>query len=125
MPTTTTIITVPGALKDVGILQVKALKKVKVDKTEKVEIEVRNFSNTTQTRSVSLSFNGIDVSGSPQSVTLKGQTTVVVKFKVLFSTPGTGALQASLFPADANPTNDMKTVIVRVGDKDKDKNKDK
>jgi Zn-dependent metalloprotease len=77
-----------------------------------------------QTRSLSLTLNGVPVSGSPVSVTLTKHDEVKVKFDVLFSTAGTATLRASLSPADVNPANDTKTETVKVtghGDgKDKD-----
>ena len=48
-----------------------------------------------------------------------------VKFDVLFNTPGTATLEASLFPGDSNPGNDAKTVNLIVGDKGKNKDKSK
>jgi len=86
-------------------------------------------NKTPQTRSLSLTLNGVPVSGSPVSVTLTNNKEVKVKFDVLFGTPGTATLRASLSPADVNPANDTKTEIKIVGpahghDKGKDKGKD-
>jgi hypothetical protein len=80
---------------------------------------------TPQTRSLSLTLNGVPVSGSPVSITLKMGQEVHVKFDVLFAAPGTATLQASLSPHDVNPANDTltETVIVKSG-KDKEKGKD-
>jgi hypothetical protein len=89
-----------------------------------VEVKVKNFSDSTQTRNVSLFLNGVNT-GIGQLITLQKGKEVTVKFNVHFSTPGTSVLEATLFPNDVNPANDTKTMTVKVKDKNKDKDKDK
>jgi len=88
---------------------------------------IKDFSKTPQTRSLSLTLNGVPVSGSPVSITLTNNKAVKVKFNVLFATPGTATLRASLSPHDINPANDTKTEIKVIGPgpgQDKDKGKE-
>ena len=80
---------------------------------------------SSQTRSLSLTLNGVPVNGSPVSVTLTKHDEVKVKFDVLFGAAGIATLQASLSPADSNPANDTKTETVRVTAHGDDKDKDK
>jgi hypothetical protein len=87
--------------------------------TRKVEVVIKDFSKknnkTSQTRSLSLTLNGVPVSGSPVSITLTNNKAVKVKFNVLFGTPGIATLSASLSPTDINPANDTKTEIKIIG----------
>jgi hypothetical protein len=118
IPSTTTT-TIRGTLPDVGIVEIKgAPKRIDAGKVRKVEVIVKNYGNSTQTRNVSLFLNGTPV-GPGVSVTLAKGKEQGVKFDVQFNTPGTDALKASLFPGDSNPDNDTKTMTVIVQDKGK------
>jgi hypothetical protein len=103
--TTTTVIRLP----DVGILSVQAPDGIATGETRKVEVVIRNFSRTPQTRSLSLTLNGVPVSGSPVSVTVTRNDTVT--FNVLFEKPGIATLRARLSPGDVNRANDTETEI--------------
>ena len=81
--------------------------------TKKVQVSIRNFSRTPQTRSLSLTLNGVSVSGSPVSVTVTRNDTVT--FNVLFEKPGDAVLRARLSPRDVNPANDTDTLIKIIG----------
>jgi hypothetical protein len=72
---------------------------------------------------VSLTLNGVPVSGSPVSVTLNKGQEINVKFTVTFTTPGNSVLTATLSPSDVNPANDTKTKTVKVKNNGKDKDK--
>jgi hypothetical protein len=100
-------------LPDVGILNVTAPDEILAGQTKKVQVSIRNFSRTPQTRSLSLTLNGVPVSGSPVSVTLTRNDTVT--FNVLFGKSGVGTLRARLSPADVNRANDTKTEIKIIG----------
>ena len=89
-----------------------------------MEVRVKNYSDSSQTRNVSLFLNGVNT-GIGQLITLGAGDEGSVKFDVVPSSPGTATLQASLFPGDANPDNDTRTETVKVGNKDKDKGKGK
>ena len=93
-------------------------------KVSKVEVKVKNYSNTSQTRNMSLSMNGVNT-GIGQLITLNAGNEGIVKFDVVPTAPGAATLEANLFPGDSNPSNDTKTVTVKVGDKGKDKGKAK
>jgi hypothetical protein len=107
--TSTTTTTVAGTLPDVGILSVTAPDGILAGQTRNVQVSIRNFSRTPQTRTLNLTLNGVPVSGSPVSVTLTRNDTVT--FNVLFEKPGEATLRARLSPADINRANDTQTLI--------------
>ena len=112
---------------DVGILAINgAPKNIDEGKKRKVDVKIKNYSTSTQTRNVSLFLNGVNT-GAGQLVTLDPGKEGHVTFVVVFDTAGTAALEASLFPGDSIPDNDTltKTVVVSDKGKDKDKSKDK
>jgi subtilase family serine protease len=100
---------------------------LKTGEPKKIEVKVKNFSNSSQTRNVSLFLNGVNV-GIGQLVTLAPGQEMNVKFNVTATIAGTGTLTATLFPNDSNPSNDTLSVSVKIkegNDKGKDKGKDK
>ena len=92
-----------------------------------VDVKVKNYSNSTQTRNVSLFFDGVNT-GIGQLITLNAGKEGTVHFSVTPATKGNVTLMGSLFPGDSNTSNDTRseTATVKAGkDKDKDKGKDK
>ena len=83
-----------------------------------VVLDVKFLNGIPQTRSLSLTLNGVPVSGSPVSITLtKKKPIQAVPFKILFAKQGTAVLKATLSPADVNPANDTLTRTVTVRDR--------
>jgi hypothetical protein len=96
---------------------------------KKVEVKVKNFSNTSQTRNVQLFLDGSPIGGG-QLITVAAGKEMNVTFNITATgaTAGTHTLTASLYPNDSNPSNDSLSKSVKVKeckDKDKDKGKDK
>ena len=120
----TTTTTVRSTLGDVGITAVDA-PKANAGSVSKVKVKVKNYSNSSQTRNVSLFLNGQNT-GIGMLVTLDAGKEGSVIFNVEFDASGPATLEASLFPGDSNPSNDTEMVTVKVGKgKNKDKGKDK
>jgi parallel beta-helix repeat protein len=120
--TSTTTTTVAIKLGYVEVVSIEAPDRITAGETRKVQVLVKNFSKTPQTRSLSLTLNGVAVSGNPVSVTLtKHDEVKVATFDVLFAKPGIATLRASLSPANVNRANDTKTKTVTVTSQGDDK----